>query len=108
MTMATWCGIELIRRSNKLERRGATPRREGPLGGQRSHAMTSVGATYLNGHDLVLFAGDELVDFGDVAIGQFLDLRFGPFLLVFGSQLVLYQLFHGIVGIAAQVAHGDL
>ena len=50
----------------------------------------------------------ELVDFGHRTVGELLHVVLCAALFVFRGELVLQQLLQVLVGIAAQVAHGDL
>src|SRR5204862_5800382 len=61
-----------------------------------------------NGHQLCLFCGDHLVDFGDVPVGELLDLVLRAPFLVFGHGLVFQQFLERMIGVAARVAHSDL
>src|SRR3546814_5799476 len=54
------------------------------------------------------FLCDKLVDFSDMLIGQLLDFVLHAAFVVFGDFLVLDQLLERVVGVAAQIAHGNL
>jgi hypothetical protein len=60
-------------------------------------------------HQLLFFLGEQLVDFGDVSLSvSFWTSSSAATLVVFGDRLVLHCVLQLLVGIAAQVADGDL
>jgi hypothetical protein len=59
-------------------------------------------------HDLGFLGLHELVDLGDVLVGQLLDVVAGTTLVVFGDFLVLDELLERFVGVATQVADATL
>src|SRR3990172_4301716 len=59
-------------------------------------------------HHLGLFGLGQLVGFVFEFLGKLLDLVLGLFAFVFGECLVLLLLFGQFVGVAADVADGDL
>src|SRR6267142_6587838 len=61
-----------------------------------------------NRHQLCFFCRDHLVDFGDVPVGELLDLVLRTSFLVFGHGLAFEQFLERMIGVAARVAHGDL
>src|ERR1043165_5436103 len=83
MTMATWRGTPALLSALTRTRRS-------------------------DGHDLGFLGREQLVDLVDDAVGQLLDLVLAATLVVLGDELVLGHLLGLLVGVAAQVAHGDL
>src|SRR5690554_3482598 len=65
-------------------------------------------ARVLNGHDLGFFLSDQFVNLADVFVGKFLDVILCATFFVFGNLFVLDHLFETVIGIAANVTHGDL
>src|SRR5258706_388015 len=59
-----------------------------------------------NRHQLGLFCRDHLVDFGDVFVGELLDLVLRAPFLVFGHGLAFQQFLERVIGVATRVAHG--
>src|SRR5450755_1081551 len=58
-------------------------------------------------HQVGFLGVQGLVDFADVAIGEFLDVVLRPALVVFGDGLGLEQFFEVGDGIASDIAHGN-
>src|SRR5688572_30724759 len=61
-----------------------------------------------NRHKFLLFGLDHLIDVLDGGVGDLLDLDLGAADVVFGDLLFLQQFLDLVVGIAADVADGDL
>src|SRR6478672_6159514 len=59
-------------------------------------------------HQLLFLGAYHLVDVLDGLVGEFLDVRFAACRLVLGDLLVFQQLLDVVVGIAADIADGDL
>src|SRR5262245_28229043 len=61
-----------------------------------------------NGGDFLLFAGEELIEFGDVGVGEFLDRGRVALELVLGQRLVVLGGLQLVVRLLPDVADGDL
>ena len=59
-------------------------------------------------HDFLFLGRTLFVDFGHVPVRQLLDVVGGLLEFVLGDGLVLFQLLELVVGVAADVADGDL
>ena len=59
-------------------------------------------------HDFLFLGRTLFVDFGHVLVRQLLDVVSGLLEFVLGDGLVLFQLLELVVGVAADVADGDL
>ena len=59
------------------------------------------------GHDFLVFLAQGLIGLGDVAIGELLDVFLALVHFVFGDGLVVLEFLEGLVGVAADVAHGN-
>src|SRR5690606_34881490 len=71
-------------------------------------AQRPPGDTFSDGHDLPLLHVEHAIDLDDEAVGELLDLVDGAPLVVFRDLLVLDELLQVLVGVAPQVADGDL
>lgn len=69
--------------------------------------MFSLRSTVLDGHDLLLLGGVDLVAFGDVLVGDVLEFFLHLLHLVFGHRFIL-ELLHFVHHLAAHVADVDL
>src|SRR6185312_9857829 len=59
-------------------------------------------------HDLGFLVLEQLVDPGDVLVGELLDVPLGPALLVVPDVTVAHELLEVAHDVAPHVAHGDL
>src|SRR4030067_3678196 len=79
----------------------------------RSHTIFCLLSSFIcllmsDRHQVGFFNRQSLVDLGDEAIGQFLDLVLRATLLVFRDLFAFERVFERVIGVTANVAHRHL
>ena len=78
------------------------------MGHRAARTACSCGRAGSDRHQLLFLRLDHFVDVLDRGVGELLDVGLGAAGLVLGNLLVLQQLLDVVVGVAADVADGDL
>src|SRR3990172_4947317 len=78
-----------------------------PLAGIACVELACVMARASYRHQLRFLLLQQLVDAGDVLVGELLDLVLGPALVVLGDLFLFQRLLEVVVGVAPQVAYRD-